>query len=163
MFDFRFTLSHLWLYLCLAGLPNLKVVWCKIITIDRLHYRRHVTWDRYYISTNTAYRILARVKKRHEFCCICLFNRGFSFSKSLKNILEFVLRPYWWLNNASCNGYTAHQYRKFYESVHTMLCVFTRKVYFYIALIVMILLPIFSKNSPEQAANSEMFTFKLFD
>ena len=43
-------------------------------------------------------------------------------------------------------GYTAHQYRKFYEKVHTMSCVCARKVWLNIVLIVMILLPIFKRQ-----------------
>ena len=52
--------------------------------IDRLRYQRHMSWDWYYTSTNQC------EFKRHDYCCIWLYSRDFSFSKSLKHILEFV-------------------------------------------------------------------------
>ena len=43
-----------------------------------------------------------RCCKVHDDCCICLFDGGFSFSKSLKNLPEFVPETLpEWLNKAS--------------------------------------------------------------
>ena len=82
--------------------------------------------------------------ERHVNCCICLFNQGF-FSKSLKNISEFVpwdLSGGWTLPVICKHSSTNEEILR--KCSHDVMCLCTESVWFYIAFVVMILLLIFS-------------------
>ena len=77
--------------------------------------------------TNVDLRWVYNINKQsmcHKKTWFCLFNQGFSFSKSLKNILEFVPETLRWLNNAG-NGKTQFHQIGNYSRMFTWYHVFS--------------------------------------
>ena len=102
-------------------------VWL-ITIIDRLRPLGHVTYSGYQTSTN-----MAATESRccccevHDDCCICLFKQSFSFSKSLKNIPEFVPETLpEWLSRASKDS--SRKSWKFYKEHYVHDVVVARNV-----------------------------------
>ena len=109
----------------------------------------------------TAYQ---RSLKRHDYCCIFLFNKDSILDITKEYSTVCNMRPYRWLNYGSYGLNTVPPTRKFHENTHTMSCVCARKVWFlHCPRCIDFAASIFNKNLLKKLQIPIVSPLKLFD